>query len=96
LADRRRPRHAGWPPQLLGFLKMVAYRLGIPYTIQYASDVKTRWQEPILVHLGHLEAKNGFHYFNGKRTVTHTRDALKHALHFHSYGRNKHESSSNL
>jgi hypothetical protein len=76
-------------PQMLGFLKMVAYRLGIPYTIQYASDVKTRWQEPILVHLGHLEAKSGFHYWNGKKTVTHSRDSMKHALHFWKYGRDK-------
>lgn len=75
-------------PQLLGFLKMVAYRLNIPYHIQYASDVKTRWQEPILVHLGHLEAKNGYHYWNGKRTATHQRDSLKHALHYWRY---KHE-----
>jgi hypothetical protein len=76
-------------PQLLGFLKMVCYRWEIPYTIQYASDVKTRWQEPILVHLGHLEAKSGFHYFKGKKTVTHQRDALKHALHWTRYKESK-------
>jgi hypothetical protein len=72
-------------PQLIGVLKMVCYQEDIPYSVQFASDVKTRWQEPILVHLGHLEARKGFHYWNGKRTVTHQRDALKHALHFTKY-----------
>lgn len=75
-------------PQLLGFLKMVCYRMNIPYTIQYASDVKTRWSEEVLVRLGILEKKGTKHYFNGKSTVTHHRDALKHALHYWRY---KHE-----
>jgi hypothetical protein len=72
-------------PQLIGVLKSWCHHLGIPYSVQFASDVKSRWQEPILVHLGYLEAENGFHYWNGKRTVTHQRDALKHALHFTKY-----------
>ena len=75
--------------QLIGVLKLTCYRLNIPYTIQFASEVKTRWQESILVHLGHLEAKNGFYYFKGKRTATHHRDSLKHALHWWNYGRKK-------
>lgn len=76
-------------PQIIGVIKYFCYRMDIPYTIQFASDVKTRWQESILAHLGHLEAKNGFYYFNGEKTVTHTRDALKHALHWWNYGRKK-------
>lgn len=76
-------------PQLLGALKLVCHRWDIPYSIQYASDVKARWQEPILVHLGYLESKKGFHYFKGKRTVSHERDSLKHAVHWWRYGREK-------
>jgi hypothetical protein len=75
--------------QLIGVIKLTCYRLNIPYAQQFASDVKTRWQEPILVHLGHLEAKSGFHYFKGKKTVTHQRDALKHALHWTRYKESK-------
>jgi hypothetical protein len=78
-------------PQLLGFLKMVCYRMGIPYTIQYASDVKTRWSEDVLVHLGILERKGDRYYFDGKCTVSHHRDSLKHALHYWRYGRLKDE-----
>lgn len=80
-------------PQLLGVLKVVAHRLGIPVTVQYASQVKSRWQETILVHLGHLEVKGGKHYFKGKRTVTHHRDALKHALHWWRYTHERKEDN---
>lgn len=76
-------------PQLIGLLKYHCYKWQIPYTVQFATEVKTRWQESILVHLGHLEARKGFYYFKGKRTATHHRDALKHALHFWQYGRKK-------
>jgi hypothetical protein len=72
-------------PQLLGYLKMVCWNLDIPITIQYASEVKTRWQEPILVHLNILQQKGTKYYWNGQSTVTHTRDALKHALHWWRY-----------
>jgi hypothetical protein len=76
-------------PQLLGFLKMVCYRMNIPYTIQYAADVKTRWSEDVLVRLGYLthELKGGknFYYFNGKSAISHHRDSLKHALHYWRY-----------
>lgn len=72
-------------PQLLGAIKMMAHRMGIPLTIQYASDIKTRWSEDVLVRLGYLEKKGKYYYHNGKLTSTHKRDALKHALHFERY-----------
>jgi hypothetical protein len=74
-------------PQLLGAIKLVAYRMDIPITIQYASDVKTRWSEDVLTRLGYLEQKGNRYYFDGKLTSTHKRDALKHALHFERYGK---------
>jgi hypothetical protein len=80
-------------PQLLGFLKMVCYRMNIPYTIQYATEVKTRWDEKILTHLNILtherKGNKDFYYWQGQSTVTHTRDALKHALHWTRYKESK-------
>lgn len=75
--------------QLIGALKVKCYEMNIPYTIQYASDVKTRWKEDILVRKGYLEKRGNFHYFKELKTATHHRDALKHALHFWRYGRDK-------
>jgi hypothetical protein len=76
-------------PQLIGVLKYAASLRFIPYTVQFASDVKTRWSEDVLVRLGILEQKGNKYYFNGKSTVTHHRDALKHALHWDRYKKEK-------
>jgi hypothetical protein len=79
-------------PQIIGVLKYMLSTCFIPYTVQFASDVKTRWSEDVLVRLGYLthEIKSGknFYYFNGKSAISHHRDALKHALHYWRY---KHE-----
>jgi hypothetical protein len=72
-------------PQLIGIIKMVCYDLKIPLTIQFASEVKTRWSEDVLVAKGILELKNGLYLWNGQRTNQHKRDSLKHALHFERY-----------
>jgi hypothetical protein len=72
-------------PQLIGIIKMVCYDLKIPLTIQFASEVKTRWSEDVLVAKGILELKNGLYLWNGQRTNAHKRDALRHALHFSRY-----------
>lgn len=72
-------------PQLIGVIKHVCFRLDIPYTVQFASDVKTRWQEPILTHLNILQQKGSKYYWQGEITTTHKCDALKHALHWTRY-----------
>lgn len=69
-------------PQLLGVIRITAYQLNIPLTIQYAADVKTRWNEDLLARKGYLEKKSNRYYFKGQLTSTHKRDALKHLLHF--------------
>lgn len=74
--------------QLIGALKMACWMNHIPCTIQYASEVKSRWSEKVLVNSGILENSNGRYYFNGLPTNTHQRDALKHALHFLRYDEN--------
>jgi hypothetical protein len=59
--------------------------MDIPFSVQYAPEVKTRWAEAILVHLNILQQKGSQYYWNGEKTVTHKRDALKHALHWTRY-----------
>jgi hypothetical protein len=77
-------------PQLIGALKLVCREYDIPYNIQFASEVKTRWSEDVLVRLGILEQKGNRYYWNGELTNTHKRDSLKHSNHFWRY---KHERS---
>lgn len=71
--------------QIIGFLKMVCWLRMIPYNIQFASEIKTRWSEDVLVRLGILEKKGRSYYFNGELTSTHKRDSLKHSLHWEKY-----------
>lgn len=77
-------------PQLIGVIKQHCFMYDIPLHIQYAHEVKSRWKESVLVAKGILEQRVGNrYYFNGKQTNDHQRDALKHALHFNRYGRDK-------
>ena len=74
-------------PQLIGVIRHYCYIHMKSLAIQYASEVKTRWAEKILVAKGYLEQKGNRYYWNGKPTNQHQRDALKHALHFERYGK---------
>ena len=68
--------------QLIGAIRLEAYRMGIPVTIQYAAEVKTRWSDEVLQAKGILEAGNKF---KGDQTNAHRRDALRHLCHFKKY-----------
>lgn len=68
--------------QLIGAMKVEAHRYGIPVTIQYAADVKTRWSDKVLQAKGILDEGNKF---EGKATNPHKRDALRHLMHFRKY-----------
>lgn len=68
--------------QLIGAIKLAAYRDLVPVTIQYAADVKTRWSDEVLQAKGILEAGNKF---KGAQTNAHKRDSLRHLCHFKKY-----------
>lgn len=68
--------------QLIGTIRMEAWKLKIPYHIQYAADVKKRWSDAILQKKGYLEEGNKF---KGTSTNDHKRDALRHLVHFETY-----------
>lgn len=76
-------------PQLIGVIKYVCHERNIPLVIQFASEIKSRWSEDVLVSSGILAKTSSMYYFNGKRTSTHKRDALKHALHYWRYKHGK-------
>jgi len=68
--------------QLLGALRLAIWNAEIPYTIQYANEVKNRWSDAILIRKGYLEEGNKF---KGKTTNDHKRDALRHLVHYMEY-----------
>lgn len=74
-------------PQLIGVIKYTCYMHNIYIDMQTAASVKTRWEEKILVYNNYLqsEVENGRtkYYINNYHVKSdHTRDALKHAVHY--------------
>lgn len=75
-------------PQLIGYLRMSCWEWTIPITWQRPSD-KVRVNDEILVHQGVFELRGGKHYCLDRPTVIHERDAIRHGIFFHKYGRGK-------
>lgn len=76
-------------PQLIGIIKYECYKRGIMIYVQTAASVKQRWNNSILVKKGYLNSdKRG--YYIGKILVSdHIQDALRHAVHFATFGKEK-------
>ena len=73
-------------PQLIGVLKMTLITEQIPYAIQTASEVKTRWPDKILLWKGIIVNKsNRFYTPNGLLINKHTRDSIRHAVHLNTF-----------
>lgn len=75
-------------PQLIGHLRMVCWNLAIDFIFQDPSD-KVRVADDQLVKLGVLEKKGNKHYCLGRSTVIHERDAIRHGVYYHRYGKGK-------
>lgn len=75
-------------PKLIGVLQYLLGYNGIPYMLQQASQVKTRWSDEILLKTGILTTGGGERkrwYLNGTMTNDHQRDALRHAWHCYRF-----------
>jgi len=71
-------------PKLIGAIQYMLGMWNIPYMLQPASAVKTRWSDDILLRKGVLTTGSGNikrWYYDGKLTSDHKRDALRHAWH---------------
>lgn len=73
-------------PQLLGVIKYEAYKRGLPVAVQTAMQVKTRWSDAVLVKKGYINP-HGRGYMRADVPVSdHVRDAMRHAVHYATYG----------
>ena len=69
--------------QLIGYIRMMLYNMGIILRMRPAVQVKKRWTDAILVHRG-LIIQNKNSYFHPKwkgALPMHLRDAIRHAVH---------------
>lgn len=76
--------------QLLGVLKFLMDELEIPYYIQTAAEVKTRWADKVLLWKKILFLTPSKHFVTDptKNDIIngHIRDAIRHAIHFSMFG----------
>lgn len=73
-------------PQLIGWLRMNAWEMGLKFVLQDPS-IKQRFTDEVLVKTGVITKKSGKHYVNGKSSVIHERDAIRHGLYYLRYGK---------
>lgn len=74
-------------PKLIGCLQLFCYQYNLPYRMQTASEVKTRWANHILEHKGYIELinKRGEYRPTSGKCETyshHSLDAIRHAIHY--------------
>ena len=74
-------------PQLIGIIKYECYKRGTMVYIQTAASVKKRWNNDILVKKGYLNVKGRCYYIGSVLVSDHIQDALRHAVHFATFGK---------
>ncbi len=76
--------------KLIGALQVYCYQHNIPYCMQPASEVKTRWSNDILLAEG-IIYRNGHGYYlpaTREHINRHAIDAIRHNTHFTSFKNN--------
>ena len=66
--------------KLIGIIQLWCYNHNIPYAMQLAATVKSRWTDEILHYKGYLK-KSGLRY----TVCEHTRDSMRHAVHYATF-----------
>jgi hypothetical protein len=76
-------------PQLIGVIRHWCFREDVKLKITYASEVKTRWSDDVLIRKGYIYKKGTKRYLTAtdQSLNNHKTDALRHALHYYRYGR---------
>jgi len=74
-------------PKLIGILQLYCSTHNIPYQMQRATDVKTRWADPILEYKKYIIKRNRMYFIpNTARPISrHCKDAIRHAVHYNTF-----------
>lgn len=79
--------------ETIGAIKSIAFEFNIPFIMQKASEVKTRWSDKVLLTYNILnKVKKDYYLLNSKQETSltkHERDAIRHAYHFYKKNREK-------
>lgn len=72
-------------PQLLGIIKYETWKRGMFIYIQTAMQVKTRWDDNVLVHKGLIRKEKNSYYIGEMLLSNHIKDSIRHAIHYSTY-----------
>ncbi len=74
-------------PKLIGILQLYCKQNNIPYKMQRAVEVKSRWADHILEFKKYIIKKNRMYYLpDGIHPISrHCKDAIRHAVHFATF-----------
>jgi hypothetical protein len=79
-------------PRLIGTMMMVAYKFNIHLVFQDPQQ-KQGVTDERLVKLGYFEKKGNRYYINGKPTIIHERDSIRHGIYYFRYGKGKQDAT---
>jgi hypothetical protein len=76
-------------PMLIGLIRYYCYKHEIPLTIQFATEVKTRWSDKVLLSKEIIYNKGNSRYLvaTDQSLNNHKTDAVRHAMHYFRYKR---------
>lgn len=74
-------------PKLIGIIQHFCRQNNIPYTMQRAVEVKTRWADHILEYKNFIVKKNRMYYMLDSTVPMsrHCKDAIRHAVHYMTF-----------
>lgn len=72
-------------PKLIGIIQHYCHNNHIPYYMEPAAAVKTRWTNAILEHKHYITRKKNAWYIEDTRLCKHEMDAIRHAIHFMTF-----------
>lgn len=67
-------------PKLIGIIQHWCFQNEVDYTMQLASEVKSRWNDEILEYKGFIKKKSTRYNYND-----HIRDSIRHAVHYGTF-----------
>lgn len=81
-------------PKLIAIIQNFAYTLELPFKLQLAALVAKRWNDEILEYKGYIQkyGKRSYvlNHVDYKHNLSqHERDAIRHALHYSYFGKDK-------
>lgn len=81
-------------PKVIGVLQYYCWQHHIPYVMQSAAQVKSRWTDEILDYKGYIRKRGNKCYIPGTKQAIdrHCKDAIRHAIHYATFKNKKEEA----